>query len=126
MQQSSDELLSPQQPGVIGPGVTCGRDRRRRVCVSARCRCDGATGGGDERCGQLGGLLTDEWKSSDTFSQRNETDQRAIQTNNAQARASDIDASRARLSRMTAIDALKQFLPETNVQTWRRCTSRSA
>ena len=29
------------------------------------------------------GLLTDEWKSSDTFSQRNETDQRSVQDNNA-------------------------------------------
>ena len=55
-----------------------------------------------------GGLLTDEWKSSDTFSQRNETDQRTIQTNNANMRRVHRRCSRRAATFATAIDLLDE------------------
>ncbi len=60
-----------------------------------------------------GGLLTDEWKSSDTFSQRNETDQRSVQTNNANiaGRVHTRRSSRA-ASFATAIDLLNKYTPD--------------
>src|SRR4029079_5896252 len=57
------------------------------------------------------GLITDEWKSSDTFSQRNETDQRQVQDNNANWTPIVRDLYRARTSAREAINALKTYAP---------------
>jgi hypothetical protein len=57
------------------------------------------------------GLITDEWKSSDTFSQRNETDQRQVQDNNANWTPIVRDLYRARTSAREAINALTTYLP---------------
>jgi hypothetical protein len=59
----------------------------------------------------LGGLLTDEWKSSDTFSQRNETDQRRVQDSNGNVQGMYRELHRARNSAREAIDALRKFKP---------------
>ena len=78
-----EELLAPQNPSVIDP-ASVNSPRRRRGAARRRARPpqESITAGG-ESMWLYGGLLTDEWKSSDTFSQRNETDQRSVQTNNA-------------------------------------------
>src|SRR5437867_3770407 len=75
-----DQLLDPQQPGVIGPDQVSSPTAADALRKGARGRLKTATGGG-ESIWILGGLITDEWKSGDTFSQRNETDARIIQTN---------------------------------------------
>ena len=82
-----DSLLEPQQPGVILPediesaGAT-GADALR---IGALGRLKAWTaGGGDgnqENIVLMADLLTDTWKSSDTFTQRNDTDRRAVKTN---------------------------------------------
>ena len=60
----------------------------------------------------MGGLLTDEWKSGDTFSQRVETDQRTIQTSNADVQSFYSAEHSARGAAKDAIDALNKYLPE--------------
>jgi len=107
-----DQLLEPQQPSVIGPEATqspTAADALRKGAVS---RLRLATVGG-EALWMLGGLLTDEWKSGDTFSQRNETDQRIIQTNNGNVAGMYIALHRARGGAYDAIAALKAFIPDT-------------
>src|ERR1044071_8551982 len=77
-----DEVLEPQNPGVISPGSINSPQAADAVRIAAYGNLKTVTGGG-ESMWLLGGLMTDEWKSSDTFSQRNETDQRAVQLNNS-------------------------------------------
>src|SRR5262245_1951151 len=77
-----DELLEPQNPGVIDPEATNSPAAAVGLRTGALGRLKDRTAGG-ESVWLFGGLLADEWKSSDTFTQRNETDQRAVQTNNA-------------------------------------------
>ena len=62
------------------------------------------------------GLLTDEWKSSDTFSQRNETDQRLVQNNNANLTPILRDLYRTRTSAREALIALTQYKTDSDVQ----------
>ena len=59
----------------------------------------------------LGGLLVDEWKSSDTFLQRNETDERKIQDNNANVQGMLRELYRPRTNAREAINALREFKP---------------
>ncbi|HEY6219112.1 MAG TPA: hypothetical protein VIV65_03575, partial [Gemmatimonadaceae bacterium] len=107
-----DQLLEPEQPGVISPeqvNSPTGADALRKGALS---RLKTATGGG-ESAWMLGGLITDEWKSGDTFSQRNETDQRIIQTNNAQVIPMYQSMHRARGAARDALIALAKFIPDT-------------
>jgi hypothetical protein len=95
------ELLSPQQPGTLTPGdvASSGAAGAEALRIGALGGLQQAFGGGNannENVWMLSGLLTDEWKSSDTFLQRNETDQRAIETNNSVWNLAYIQAHRAR------------------------------
>lgn len=107
-----DQLLEPQQPGVIGPEATqsaIAADALRKGAVS---RLRAATVGG-ESVWMLSGLLADEWKSGDTFSQRNETDQRIVQTNNGNVSAMYVTLHRARGAAYDALAGLRTFIADT-------------
>ena len=54
-------------------------------------------------------MLADEWRSSDTFLERNQIDRRAMTTDNAQVETPFRRLTRVRLGALNAIDALKQF-----------------
>src|SRR5437588_294087 len=84
-----DQLLSPQQPDIIGPASVASPTAADALRLGAISRLKTATAGttGTETFYPMGGLLTDEWKSGDTFSQRVETDQRTIQGDNADVAA---------------------------------------
>src|SRR5215470_5596546 len=82
-----------------------------RIGALSRLRSITAGSGSGDSPWMFAGLITDEWKSSDTFSQRNETDQRSVQTNNANLTPILRDLYRARTSSGEAIAALKQFAP---------------
>src|SRR5712671_3962869 len=75
-------LLEAIDPDLILPATISSPEAADALRVGEIARVRGITAGG-EGVWLLGGLLTDEWKSSDTFSQRNETDQRTIQESNA-------------------------------------------
>jgi len=87
-----------------------GADALRIGALSRLRQITAGSGAGDSPW-MFAGLLTDEWKSSDTFSQRNETDQRQVQDNNANWTPIVRDLYRARTSAREAINALVAFPP---------------
>src|SRR4051812_10681973 len=80
------ELLAPQQPGVISPSDVQSATGAEGLYNGAVGNFKDALLGGNtnqETIWQFSGLFSDEFRSSDTFSQRNDADQRATQTNDA-------------------------------------------
>jgi starch-binding outer membrane protein, SusD/RagB family len=65
----------------------------------------------DESSWFYGGLLVDEWKSADTFTQRDETDQRSVTEENSLVTVAYRDIHRARVQAFTAANALSTFKP---------------
>src|SRR4051794_24798207 len=105
-----DELLQPQNPGVISPASVNSPQAADAVRIAAYGNLKTVTGG-SESMWLLGGLMTDEWKSSDTFSQRNETDQRAVQLNNSVTQGTYTALQQARGHARDAIEALRAYEP---------------
>ncbi len=77
------ELLEPQQPGVISPGDIQSATGAEALYVGALSRMKRALNGFSDAAWNWAGLFTDEFKSADTFSQRNDADQRNLQDNDA-------------------------------------------
>ncbi len=104
------QLLDAATPDLISPSTATSSDAADALRVGALARVRNITAGG-EGAWMLGGLLTDEWKSSDTFSQRNETDQRTVQESNANVQSMYREIHRVRNTAREAINALKQYKP---------------
>jgi hypothetical protein len=112
-----EELLSPQQPGVISPGDVGSVAGAEGLYVGAVGNFGRALSGGgsnQETLWQFTGLLTDEFRSSDTFSQRNDADQRVTQTNDAVLSSLYSTLQQARGSSRTAIKYLRQYEPTSS------------
>jgi len=110
-----DNLLEPQQPGLIKPADLQSATGAEAVRTGALERLQRSTLGGNgnqESIWLLTGLFTDEFKSSDTFSQRNETDQRNIQTNNAVLQSEYTNLQQLRGYARDAANYLAEFVPE--------------
>jgi hypothetical protein len=110
---AKETLLDAPIPTVIDPSAAnsaAGADALRIGALSRLRSISAGSGSGDSPW-MFAGLITDEWKSSDTFSQRNETDQRSVQTNNANLTPILRDLYRTRTSSGEAIAALKQYAP---------------
>lgn len=78
-----NELLAPQQPGVISPSSVNSSTAADALYVGALGRWKNAMNGNGNNTEALWNweaLFTDELQSSDTFSQRNDADQRNLQT----------------------------------------------
>jgi starch-binding outer membrane protein, SusD/RagB family len=114
-----ETLLSPQQPGTILPEdlANAGAAGAEAIRVGALGRLQQITPGGgngnQSSAAMLADALTDVWKSGDTFSQHNETDQRTVQTNNSVLSTAYTTITQSRGFYRDAIDALKQYIPET-------------
>ncbi len=109
----NDTLLEAPIPTVIDPSAAnsaAGADALRIGALSRLRGISAGNGSGDSPW-MFSGLLTDEWKSSDTFSQRHETDQRSVQDNNANLTPILRDLYRARTSAREAITALTTYAP---------------
>ncbi|HKW09074.1 MAG TPA: hypothetical protein VJO33_01775 [Gemmatimonadaceae bacterium] len=103
-------LLEAQHPDVIDPqnlASSAGADALRLGTLQ---RLSGTTAGG-ESVWLLGGLLTDEWRSGDTFNERDQTDQRDIQTSNANIDSAYVFLHRTRNSAMLSIQYLTKYRP---------------
>jgi hypothetical protein len=112
-----DELLAPQQPGVISPGDVQSPTGAEGLYVGAVGNFKNALLAGSsntETIWQFTGLMTDEFKSADTFSQRNDADQRTTQTNDAQLSPIYTSLQQARGYSRTALGYLRQFEPTTS------------
>ncbi|MDB4873986.1 MAG: hypothetical protein JWM41_432 [Gemmatimonadetes bacterium] len=108
-----DELLSPQQPGVIGPDNVQGAVGAEALRLGALSAFQGATGGNSATSmWSSAGTLADEWKSGDTFFQTDETDRRTITTTNSQVQSQYTAAQQARGFISAAIAAIRQYSPE--------------
>src|SRR5689334_4790655 len=112
-----NELLDAPDPDIINPSDVQSPEGADALRVGAFTRLRLITAG-SESAWLYGGLLTDEWKSSDTFSQRNETDQRAIQLNNANIQTMYRDIPRVWNSAREAIALLNQFKPKYTNPNW--------
>jgi len=77
-----DNLLEAVNPTIIDPGSVQSAAGATAVRNGALARLRTATADG-ESTWLFGGLLVDEWATSSTFVQNDETDQRSIQLNNA-------------------------------------------
>ncbi len=108
-----DDLLAAEDPDIIPPSAlnTPEAADALRIGAIARLRNMTAGAGAGDSPWMFTGLLTDEWKSGDTFSQRNETDQRTVQENNANLNAVYRDVHRARTAAREALDLLNQYKP---------------
>ena len=108
-----DDLLAAEDPDIIPPSAlnTPEAADALRIGAIARLRNMTAGAGAGDSPWMFTGLLTDEWKSGDTFSQRNETDQRIVQENNANLNAVYRDVHRARTAAREALDLLNQYKP---------------
>jgi hypothetical protein len=105
-----DDLLSAEDPDIINPSTVNSAEAADALRIGALARFRNTVAGG-ESAWLLGGLMTDEWKSSDTFLQRNETDQRTVQDNNGNIQGMLRDTYRVRTNAREAITAMTQFPP---------------
>jgi starch-binding outer membrane protein, SusD/RagB family len=105
------DLLDAPDPDIIDPASVNTPEAADALRIGALGRLRIITAGG-EGAWMLGGLLTDEWKSGDTFSQRNETDQRVVQESNGNVQTMYRELHRARTSAREALNALVKYKPD--------------
>jgi hypothetical protein len=115
---STEDIVSVTDPDIINPADINSPSGAEAVRIGALSRFIGTTSGGSggtffETLFVWSGLLADEWQTGDTFTQRLQTDARAIQENNSGITDGLRNAFRARLSAEQAIRALQQFAPNT-------------
>ena len=108
--RTNDQLLQADTPDIINPSTVTSPEAADALRIGALGRVRGVTAGG-EGAWLLGTLLTDEWRSSDTFSQRNETDQRTVQESNANVQGMYTGLHQVRNSAREAINALTKYKP---------------
>jgi hypothetical protein len=108
------ELLAPQQPGVISPTDVQNATGAEAIYVGTLGRFERAMNGGTNNLEGLWneeGLFTDEFKSADTFSQRNDADQRNLATNDGDLEGIYDKVQQVRGFARGAINALEKFDP---------------
>jgi len=104
----TDSLLEVEDPDLIMPNNVNSLPGARAVANGALGRFIGMTAGG-EGTWLYGGLLTDEWTTSSTFIQNDETDQRKVQLLNTQVTGMYRGINRVRTAANQAIPLLQQF-----------------
>lgn len=106
----TDTLLEAEDPDIIQPSTVSTPEAADATRLGALGRFRNITGGG-EGAWMLGGLLADEWKSGDTFLQRNETDQRIVQENNGNVQGMLREIYRARTNARESLGFLERLKP---------------
>lgn len=106
----TDSLLDVQDPDLITQGSVNSVDGALSLRSGALARFRNITGGA-ESTWLFGGLLADEWSTSSTFVQNDETDQRSIQLNNSSITGFFRNLARVRTASLQALDALKTYAP---------------
>ncbi len=115
-----DVLLEQQQPQVILPQDAQNATGAVGLYTGALGDYRTALNGGNnnqESLWNFEGLMSDEFKSSDTFSQRNDADQRQTQTGDGVLLPTYTRVQQARGDARNAINALKQYAPTETVKT---------
>jgi starch-binding outer membrane protein, SusD/RagB family len=107
---SPDEILSVTDPDIIIPADVQSPAGANAVRLGALARLNTAHSGG-ESYALLGGLLTDEWRSGDTFVDRDNIDKRSIIRENAFATTANRTLHRARVMATQAVELMRFWTP---------------
>jgi hypothetical protein len=114
-----NSLLEAVDPDIIDPsqvqsaeGAVAVRNGALSRLRIATADCTGTCGSGNESSWIFGGLLADEWASSSSFVQNDETDQRKIKLDNGSVTNGLRYLYRVRTSANQAIALLKEFRPD--------------
>jgi hypothetical protein len=105
------DLLETQDPDLIFPEDlenVQGAEGLRLGALSRLRTLAGGGGSGGENVWLYSGLLADEFGSSSTFTQNDETDKRTILVNNSLVTSHFRDYHRARVAALAALDALRK------------------
>ena len=111
---NSTEVLQVRDPDIINPSDVQSAAGANAVRLGALGRLSSATAGGSgssEGLFLLSGLFADEWNNGDSYIDRWQVDQRAIQPQNAFLTDVDRLLQRSRVSASQAIGLLQQFKP---------------
>ena len=112
-----DSLLEPQQPDIISPDAVAaaGATGAQALYVGGIDAFKEWTGGGggtnSQNVWMYSDLMTDVWKTSDTFNNRIDLDRRNVQNNDGEVTAVYQDAQQARGHYRNAIGPLHTFVP---------------
>jgi hypothetical protein len=109
-QTANDRLLGVTDPDIINPGDIVNADGAIALGNGTIATFRAITGGG-ESTWLFGGLLADEWSTSSTFIQNDETDQRLIPEFNSSITGMIRDLYRVRTRANEAIGALNKYSP---------------
>ena len=105
-----DTLLQVQHPDIINPSDLNSADGADGLRIGAIGRLVYMTAG-DESSWLYGGLIVDEWKSGDTFIQRDQADLRSVDPSNSFVALAYRNINRARVDAYLALQALKAYKP---------------
>src|SRR5881275_2455914 len=105
-----DNLLQVSTPDAITPDNLNSADGAEGLRIGAIQRFKLMTAL-DESSWFYGGMLVDEWKSADTFIQRDETDQRTVREDNSLVTTAYRDIHRARIQAYDAAQSLTTYKP---------------
>jgi hypothetical protein len=106
----TEKLLEVSDPDLIYPSSVQSAEGANSVRLGAIARLRDATGA-SESSWLFGGLLADEWSTSSTFVQNDETDQRAVKENNGTVTGFLRNLNRVRTASNQAIPLLKKYKP---------------
>lgn len=105
-----DKALEVTDPDVIDISNINSPEAAEGLRLGALGRLNGMTSGG-ESVFHFPGLMADEWRSGDTFVQRDATDQRAVNEDVTVISGMWYDINRTRTAANQAISALRQYPP---------------
>ncbi|MDB4912546.1 MAG: hypothetical protein JWM95_190 [Gemmatimonadetes bacterium] len=114
-----DSLLEQQQPQIIVPEAVASSTGALGLYTGALGRFRTSLNGGDqntERIWNFAGLMTDEFKAGDTFSQRIDADQRATQSFDVTLLPQYNALQQSRGFARTAINSLISFAPDSGTK----------
>src|SRR5213595_2987706 len=112
-----DKILHVTDPDIINPSNLGSAEAAEALRVGALSRLSDVTGGLqgsgslNEGIFHFSGVVADEWRSTDTFVQRDEADSRSITEANTAMTLEARGLHRTRIAATQAIPVLKQFKP---------------
>jgi hypothetical protein len=109
----TDTLLEATDPDIISPGNANSAEGALALYNGAlsRLKTIGPSTAGEGSSWLFGGLLADEWSTSSTFVQNDETDQRSIAINNSTVNTMFRQLARARTSANDALRGMRKWRP---------------
>jgi hypothetical protein len=112
-----DKILTVTDPDIIDPGNVNSVEAAEALRLGTLSRVSDVTGGLqgsgslNEGIFHFSGVVADEWRSTDTFVQRDEADSRSITLSNAAMTLEARGLNRARVAAIQAIPVLREWKP---------------